>query len=68
MLMYWRLPCVEFAFPHFANKLLNQLGGLTKGVSIQLQKMLQLDAKNLWGNVCWDIKGLGDNSTDNYNL
>jgi len=31
------------------------MGGLAKKLSIQLQKMLQFDAKNVWENVCWEI-------------
>jgi len=29
------------------------MGGLAKGLSIQLQKMLQLDAENVLENICW---------------
>ena len=34
-----------------------KMGGLAKGLSFQLQKMLQLDAENVLENVCWEIKG-----------
>jgi len=34
-----------------------KMGGLAKEFSIQLQKMFQLDAENVWEIVCWEIKG-----------
>jgi len=33
------------------------MGGLAKGLPLQLQKMFQLDAENVWENICWEIKG-----------
>jgi len=33
------------------------MGSLAKGLSIQLQKLIQLDAENVWEIVCWEIKG-----------
>jgi len=32
------------------------MGGLGKGLSIQLPKMFQFDKKNVWEIVCWEFK------------
>ena len=36
------------------------MGGLAKGLSI---KLLQLDAENVWENVCWGLRA-NPNSTN----